>query len=449
MRKVSNESYEAENVPGHYLLDLSLENLRCFGRKQTLRLADGRGVPYHWTIILGENGTGKTSLLKALVSLAPSPKQMFGRNQELHLYPGLLDWATSWDTRRQSGSATAHISGTTVKARSLAHARTGERLQLWVEQRHSGRDRISYSAAEYSQLGDFLCFAYGASRRMGKASLTNDTYSTASVSLFDDDAPLINVEEFFLRADYDAKTSRSRKATQQRETVRKLLVDILPEVSDLRISKGSADARTVEAKTPFGWVRLSEMSLGYKSLIAWLVDFASRMYHYHRTKPHPFREPAVVLVDEIDLHMHPRWQRKILGYLSRKFPNTQFIATAHSPLIVQAALEANLVLLKRQGAHVRIENETETIRTWRIDQILTSDIFGLSSARSEDVEQLLAERRALLVKPKLGKHDATKLQELEQKLGRVPVAETPENLEAMEIVRQAAMELKPRGARQP
>ncbi len=446
MRKVSNETYETEKVPGHYLLEMSLENLRCFGKKQTMKLADTNGVPHQWTIILGENGTGKTSLLKAIVALAPSPKQIFGQNQELHLYPGLQDWASVWDTRRQSGNMTARISGITAKSRSRARAAKGERLELWVEQRHSGRNRITYGAEEYSQLGDFLCFAYGASRRMGKASLTNDTYSTASVSLFDDDAPLINVEEFFLRADYDAKTSRSRKATQQRETVRKLLVEILPDVSDLRITKGAANARVVEAKTPFGWVRLSEMSLGYKSLIAWLVDFASRMYHYHRTKPHPFKEPAMVLVDEIDLHMHPRWQRKILGYLSRKFPNTQFIATAHSPLIVQAALEANLVLLKRRGAQVIIENETETIRTWRIDQILTSDIFGLSSARSEDVEKLLVERRALLVKPGMDSQDETKLQQIEKQLGRVPVAETHENLEAMEIVRQAAKELKPMGA---
>lgn len=48
-------------------------------------------------------------------------------------------------------------------------------------------------------------------------------------------------------------------------------------------------------------------------------------------------DPAVVLVDEIDLHLHPIWQRRLIGFLSERFPNTQFIVTAHSPLIVQAA----------------------------------------------------------------------------------------------------------------
>ena len=62
------------------------------------------------------------------------------------------------------------------------------------------------------------------------------------------------------------------------------------------------------------------------------------------------------LVDEIDLHLHPKWQREIIGFLTQRFPNTQFIATAHSPLVVQAAEDANVVLLKRTGDHVLIEN---------------------------------------------------------------------------------------------
>src|SRR5215203_3665800 len=59
---------ESERLPA-YFLSLSLENVRCFGPKQTLDLSDGHGKPARWTIILGLNGTGKTTLLQSLVSL--------------------------------------------------------------------------------------------------------------------------------------------------------------------------------------------------------------------------------------------------------------------------------------------------------------------------------------------------------------------------------------------
>src|ERR1043165_171112 len=57
-----------EKLKGCYVLSLSVENVRCFGPKQTLDLSDGHGRPAQWTIILGENGTGKTTLLQGIVS---------------------------------------------------------------------------------------------------------------------------------------------------------------------------------------------------------------------------------------------------------------------------------------------------------------------------------------------------------------------------------------------
>ena len=67
-------------------------------------------------------------------------------------------------------------------------------------------------------------------------------------------------------------------------------------------------------------------------------------------------------------------------------------------MIVQAATDANLVLLKREGDHVVIENDPETIRGWRVDQILTSELFGLETARPPDMEKLLIRRKELLTK---------------------------------------------------
>jgi predicted ATP-binding protein involved in virulence len=115
-------------------------------------------------------------------------------------------------------------------------------------------------------------------------------------------------------------------------------------------------------------------------MIAWVVDLASRMFEAYPDSADPLSEPAIALVDEIDLHLHPRWQREITAHLDRLFPNVQFIVTAHSPLVVQAPGVTNVAVLRRVNDHVEIVNDPEEVRGWRVDQILTSDLFGLSSA---------------------------------------------------------------------
>ena len=86
--------------------------------------------------------------------------------------------------------------------------------------------------------------------------------------------------------------------------------------------------------TPYGSVPLTGLSLGYQTTLAWIrLTLASggSMIGYPESS-NPLAEPAIVLIDEIDLHLHPRWQRQIVKYLTQHFPQTQFIATAHSPL---------------------------------------------------------------------------------------------------------------------
>ncbi len=438
MRVLSSRQYKKQKVHGHYFLDFSIENVRCYGKKQTLKLTDAKGKPYHWTIILGDNGVGKTSILKGLVSLAPSPKNIYGDKQKIKLYPGLYDWKEEWDTKRFDGKLKSVLDANTIGAYGFNKLLKDFKLSLHVEQAHDSFNNIKHNEEQYSEIGDFLCFAYGASRKMGRSSFSNEKFSTASISLFNDEAPLINVEEFFMQADYEAKTSRSALSTAQRNKVKQLLLDILPEVTNLRIAKSQRGGRYVEVKTPYGWVKISEMSLGYKSLIAWVVDFASRMYHYHSTKANPFSEPAVVLIDEIDLHLHPKWQRKVLGFLSKKFPNTQFIATAHSPLIVQAAANANLVLLKRKGAQVIIDNNPEMVNNWRIDQVLTSDLFGLETSRRPDVQKMMDDRKKILSKEKISAGDKSKLNKIQENLGEVPVYETKIEKNAFSAVDKVA-----------
>ncbi len=274
-----------------------------------------------------------------------------------------------------------------------------------------------------SQLASQLC-AYGAGRRTGSSRLASEARDDPLASLFSEDAPLRNAEEWLLQLDYAASKTKQEKFRHRLEQVKKLLMEILPDVSDTCFTqpKDGNPTTTVEFQTPYGWVPLRRISYGYQTLITWMVDFASRMVERYADSTDPLAEPAVVVVDEIDLHLHPSWQRKVMGYLSERFPNTQFIATAHSPLIVQAApsVNANIAVLRREGDHVVIDNDVEAVRGWRVDQILTSELFDVPTARPAEFDEALKRRTELLGKPRLTKADREELKQLESRLDQLP-----------------------------
>jgi len=272
------------------------------------------------------------------------------------------------------------------------------------------------------------------------------------LSLLRDDVELINAEEWLMQVDYAAKSSDPKSkigkaAANKRDQIIEVLINLLPDVDDIRITEPS-DARPkprVEFQTPYGWIPVDGLSHGYKTMIAWMVDLASRLFRRYPKSKNPLAEPAIVLIDEIDLHLHPSWQRKIIDYLDERFENTQFIVTAHSPLVVQSAAKANVAVLRREGDHVVIDNNPQSVRGWRLDQIMTSDLYDLESARSPEVEKLQEQRVKLLSKAKLTKKDKEKLEVIEKELGELPTGETPEDREAMEIIRKAAKSLTKRG----
>jgi hypothetical protein len=416
-----------QGEPPAYFLTLRLRNARCFGpEEQVLDLSDGNGRPARWTLLLGENGSGKTTLLQALVLLHLIP-ELFGRfpvgpelprNLPVEARRAFLRQHTEGLLRQAHGTMT-HIAGTIATGASLADGAfhsTQATLELGLG-----------SVQSYGTIGP-TCYAYGASRRVGSSALGETEAIGLTATLFSDRAELLNAEEWLLQLDYSAskKSAAQQRQRERLEQVQRLLLNILPEVREIRFEAGTGirPHPRVEFLTPYGWVPLRQLGYGYQTLIAWMVDLASRMLERYPDSPDPLAEPAVVLVDEIDLHLHPTWQRKLLGYLTERFPNTQFIATAHSPLVVQAATGANLVLLRREGDHVVIDNDVKAIRGWRIDQVLTSELFGVPSARPPEFDDLLEERDKILGKSRLTSSDKKRLAKLEAQIGELPVGES-------------------------
>ncbi len=201
----------------------------------------------------------------------------------------------------------------------------------------------------------------------------------------------------------------------------------------------------VEAQTPYGWVSLTELSSGYRTMLAWVLNLARNLYEDPAPGYDGLDSPAVVLVDEIDLHLHPRWQRDLIPRLSILFPNAQFIVTAHSPLIVQAVPDAHIVVLRREGDHVVIDNNPKAVLGWRVDQLLTSDLFGLESARPPALDALLEERRQLLSKPDISEADEARLAEIRAELDALPYGEDEDEMKARDLIARVAKRLEELG----
>ena len=430
-----------------YFLSLTLENIKCFGPAQTLDLSNGKGGPARWTIILGPNGTGKTTILQAIVGFELLPTEY--RNYRAYG----IDFAQRFHVssiveplyfRRRNEDLPKRLSCELAVTEALAlRSSTTLREQL-VFLDDNGSESISHESASP------WCCGYGAGRRLGSATLSNSTSEDRTSSLYSDQTQLRNPEEWLLRLDYSSAKSSTSNIKQQQETrldqAKELLLGILPEdeIEGIRFVPQTSlyPNPQVEFKTPYGWVPLSQLGYGYQTLITWVADLASRMVERYPDSKNPLEQPAVVLVDEIDLHLHPIWQRKLMGFLTERFPNTQFIATAHSPLVAQAAIDANLAVLKREGDHVVIENNVDNLRNLRVDQILTSELFGLTSARPPQIEKLLDERKALLTSAKLTRAQSRRLKELEAEIGDLPTGESAREIKESEEIRKAIQALQ-------
>ncbi len=447
--KLIEQRESQKDYPPAYFLSIELENVLCFKTRQKLDLSDINGFPAQWTVILGDNGVGKTTLLRCLAGMEPISAP-WKENREI--LPRLFVSPSIWDfsprIRKEiqtflpsSIDVTVGFTSDSLKNwKNFDHDKTN--LQSFYQSQMSSFLLGSYTFPDTGKLLRLKCFGYGASRKMGETSLTEALSSNSCASLFSDYQSLINAEEWLLQSDYAvARSNRVNKARleQRFHLIQNTLKQLLPDVSDIRITLADDHhpRPIAEFLTPYGWVPLKSLSLGYKTVIAWTVDLAARLIERYPQSEDPLAEPAIVLVDEIDLHLHPKWQRTIMSFLTERFPNTQFIVTAHSPLVVQAAKDANIVLLRREGDHVVIDNDPEIIDNWRVEQVLSS-VFDLPSPHSPDIEKLIESRRKILAKSKLTAKDERELKKLEKQIGSLPTGESSEDIRAMDIIRKAA-----------
>jgi hypothetical protein len=215
-------------------------------------------------------------------------------------------------------------------------------------------------------------YAYGIIRQIETVGISESKVDPILSNNLRDNSKLINYEDWLFQLDYAAKNGQE-KAALQRDLLKQVLVsEVFPEINDIRFVSDERLTNYIQYQTKDGgWYRLSELGYGYQAMLAWLMDFVKKLFDRHPDSPNPLKEPAILLVDEIDLHLHPYWQRTIIKYLSDLFPQTQFIVTTHSPFILQSMENVNLYTLRREGDHtVSVHLGHRSFIGWGIEEIL-------------------------------------------------------------------------------
>ena len=178
--------------------------------------------------------------------------------------------------------------------------------------------------------------------------------------------------------------------------------------------------RGIEVDGPWGRQPLAALSDGYRSTSQWLLDFIGWAVHANRLTENG-NIGGILLIDEIEQHLHPLWQRYFVQRLHEMFPNTQIIASTHTPLAASGVADIEsglLVKLDRSpenGVQAKLINKEELYGK-RADQVLTSEAFGLVTSRNLGSLTDIDRYSELLGHTRRSQEEESELQELRDKL---------------------------------
>jgi hypothetical protein len=319
------------------------------------------------------------------------------------------------------------------------------------------RKLLQQTAYAEDQQGWLAC-GYGPFRRLsGGAEYANQIVarqrrSARFVTLFREDAALTNATAWLLER-YSAAREEPKEAKKLEVVKQAIAEKLLPETAGLVMN-----ARTVKLRRHDGSeTSFQDLSDGYRSMLALSVDLLRWLTQAFPDVAKPLECPGVVVVDELDAHLHPDWQRTIGHWLRQKFPNIQFIVATHSPFLAQVAGEDSVgeatsdeqavsnslngnIKLEETASGVQFVGSTEPARNLQADQILQSDLFSVESLYAPPVEDRLRQYRELRTKRRQGPlsvEEEAQFHQLDLWANTLPQTATAAEREEEASVRQA------------
>ena len=349
------------------LQSLKVENFRCF-ESVSLDFEEDLNV------IVGVNGSGKTAILDAIrfalceVGLPPGMNgYAFGNQSIQHQYYSRFLSKDDAHIGKKALPFNREYVNFTCSAKVISRDWPVE----WVQKTPLGTDPIPHSV-ELESIRAFMMELWNQVNRDPKTVISVPVYYPAyrRISKVPDLGNVLDVTFERQSAFYEALNAGInfqsacqwfylRESTELRESTKRKDFDF--EYHDLKAIrnalKNSIDgvervffdhSTPSRLKVAIGGTELAldQLSDGYRSQVAMIFDFARRLAIANPEMDNPLEAPGILLIDEIELHLHPKWQQTIIPSLRKAFPNTQLIVTTHSPQVLTSVESRCIRILK-------------------------------------------------------------------------------------------------------
>ena len=395
---------------------LEVTDYRCF---DTLHV----DLDPRLTIFVGINGSGKTAVLDALALF-------------LRLYAeNFYHYAESFDlpsSNLKLGKVESVLSCKIYENRFLtpnnrknyfnAVLKFSKNILNENHLKCDNKNNFSQLADFYKKNNDsdsFPVVAYYASKRIlntyDRNKTSNSTKMHAYGSAFSPQIDFASSLAWFIaKASEEALEGQRRKdleyAIPELSAVRKAVSRALGEYGEPFVTETPPVLFIPDNCTPPNAYRIEELSDGYRTMLALAMDLARRMavanQHVKWAEgTNVLHSPGVVLIDEVELHLHPSWQQTVLPTLMSLFPNVQFIVTTHSPQILTSIAAKHIRILKNNSV-LTMPEETEGADAARV----LEDVLGVNSRpQSNEYTQKLNQYTNMVYKEEWDKSAAQKL----------------------------------------
>lgn len=362
---------------------ISVENFKVL-TKLDVNLATDPENPSSWMVLLGENSTGKSTLLKAIALTVMGHEQRQQVQGQYGVTPDLV----------------------------LTYGAAAGRVRIWL----SGVSRpleLSYERGARNFKGEpgdkVLLLGYGSTRLLPRQNMPVEGRATTGAvrvsNLFDPVARLVDAERWL--------SNLPRKLFLAAATV---LEAVLPMRANDRLKVVTRAGKRRVVIRMFGHeTPLCDLSDGYQAIAALVTDVLSVLLPVWKERVS--MAEGIVLIDELDAHLHPTWRKRIVADLRRCLPHVQFISTTHDPLCIQGLKKGEVLVLRRSSANrVAAVKELPSPEGMTPDQILTSEHFGLKSTFDDATAKLFDEYYSLLSARSLTQKQKARLTALKTQL---------------------------------